>query len=173
MGVLFKGVTQILSEACQSDTVYLNEMNNELQDELMSEIDELDELNCDLHYTVEMVNVLEQETKYGRRYLVEYENLVKLMENSQLGIKESLDLVCEHNMIGIQDTYVVIESQDVLEESISETTDSISETSNPLSKANRRNKLAKCNKAIKDMKNKGIKILKKKSKKNNNYLLGL
>lgn len=164
MGVLSKSITQILSEACKSDICF-NQMDEELQDELMSEIDELEELDCDLSYTVEMVNVLEQETKYGRRYLVEYENLVKLTEGTELDIKEALNLVCEHNLIGIQDTYVVIESQDVLEESISETTDSISEASNPVSKANRRGKLAKCGKAIKDMKNKGIKILKKKSKK--------
>ena len=77
MGVLFKGVTQILSEACKSDSCF-NEIDGGLQDEIMSEIDELEELDCDLSYTVEMVNVLEQETKYGRRYLVEYDNLAKL-----------------------------------------------------------------------------------------------
>lgn len=164
MGVLFKNVTQILSEACQSE-ISLPEIDDELQDELMSEIDELEELDCDICYTVEMVNVLEQDTKYGRRYLVEYENLLKLSEGTDLDIKEALNLVCEHNLIGIQDTYVVIESQDILEESISETTDSISEACNPVSRAKRRKKLAKCNEVIKNMKNKGIKIVKKRSKK--------
>lgn len=163
MGVLFKGVTQILSEACKSED-YFNEIDDELQDELMSEIDELEELDCDICYTVDMVNVLEQETKYGRRYLVEYENLAKLTEGTGVSIEEVLRLVCEHNLIGIQDTYVVVESQDILEESISETVDSISEACNPVSKAKRRNKLAKCNEMIKNMKNKGIKIVKKKSK---------
>lgn len=164
MGVLFKNVTQILSEACQSE-ISLSEIDDELQDELMSEIDELEELDCDICYTVEMVNVLEQDTKYGRRYLVEYENLLKLSEGTDLDIKEALNLVCEHNLIGIQDTYVVIESQDILEESISETTDSILEACNPVSRAKRRKKLAKCNEVIKNMKNKGIKIVKKRSKK--------
>ena len=164
MGVLFKNVTQILSEACKSN-VTIKEIDDELQDELMSEIDELEELDCDICYTTEMVNVLEQETKFGRRYLVEYENLVKLIEGREIDIRDALELVCEHNSIGIQDTYVVIESQETLAESISEIKDSILEACNPVKKAKRRNKLAKCNEMIKNLKNKGIKVVKKKSNK--------
>lgn len=165
MGVLFKNVTELLSEACKSET-YVKEMDDELQDELMSEIDELEELDCDICYTTEMVNVLEHETKYGRRYLIEYSDIVKLIEGRDIDIREAMELVCEHNMIGMQDTYILIESQDILEDSISETVDSLLEACDPVCKAKRRNKLAKCNQAIKNMKNKGIKIIKKKSNKN-------
>lgn len=163
MGVLFKNVTQILSEACKNEVTDLYDEFDE--EDILADISELEELEDDIIYTPEMVVIVAEETSYGTRYLVEYDNLYKLMESYDLDVKEALDKVCEHNMISLSDTYLVIESQDILEESLSELADSIHEAKCPSKKAKRCKSLKNSKNFLKDVYNKGIKVVKKKSKK--------
>lgn len=160
MGVLFKNVTQILSEACKNEVTDLYD-----EDGLLDDLDDIEELEDDIVYTPEMVIVVGEETSYGTRYLVEYDNLYKLMESYNLDIEEALKKVCEHNLISMSNTYLVIESQEVLEESLSELADSIHEAKCPTKKAKRAKSLRNSKNFLKNVYNKGIKVVKKKSKR--------
>lgn len=163
MGVLFKNVTEILSEACKNE---VSDLYDEFdKDEVLNELEEIEELEDDIVYTPEMVVVVGEETSYGTRYLVEYDNLYKLMESYNLDVKEALEKVCEHNLISLSDTYLVIESQEVLEESLSELADSIHEAKCPTKKAKRCKSLKNSKNFLKSVYNKGIKVVKKKSKR--------
>lgn len=163
MGLLFKGITEVLSEACKTEDVnYTDDCVSE--EEFFEEIEELEELEDDIEYTEEMVNVISQETEHGVRYMVEYCDLVRLMNSNEYTERQALARICECNMLSYADTYVVIESSEDIIESIREAKDSAKSAEHPVDKANRKKKLDSASKAIRNLKNKGIKILKKKSK---------
>lgn len=157
MGILFKNLTEFLAESCETE---VNEIEDFEGDEILNELEDLEELDDEICYNAEMVNVICQETSYGSRYLVEYDNLFKLMETYNIDEVQALKMVCEHNLISIADTYLVIESVDSVKEMINEAKCAKS----GLGKAKKSKKLAECSKAIKNLKNKGIKLVTKKRK---------
>lgn len=154
MGLIFKDLTQLLSESCESEVYEYDDFETE---DLLAELDELEELDEAICYTAEMVNVIAQETSYGSRYLVEYDNLNKLMESYGVDEVQALNMVCEHNLLNMADMYVVIESVDYVKEMINE-----AKSGKGPAKSK---KLANCSKAIKNLKNKGIKVMTKKKRK--------
>lgn len=156
--ILQKDKLTILSEAAETEEFNTdNVFIGGVLDDISKELNFIPELDEELEYTEEMVNVLLQETTHGNRYLVELENLVKLSESTGMDIKESLHSVCEHNSISIGDTYVVIESID----SILESAKKLSKLNDIKSKADLTNTL----KSVQDLKDKGIKLMARSSKK--------
>lgn len=156
MGLLFKNLAQVLSESCETE---IDEFEDFEDEEILDELEELEELEEAICYTAEMVNVIAQETSYGSRYLVEYDNLNKLMESYGVDEVEALNMVCEHNLLNIADMYVVIESVDYVKEMLNE-----AKCGKGPAKSKKSKKLANCSKAIKNLKNKGIKMVTKKRK---------
>lgn len=156
MGLLFKNLTQVLSESCETE---IDEFEDFEDEEILDELEELEELEEAICYTAEMVNVIAQETSYGSRYLVEYDNLNKLMESYGVDEVEALNMVCEHNLLNMADIYVVIESVDYVKEMLNE-----AKCGKGPAKSKKSKKLANCSKAIKNLKNKGIKMVTKKRK---------
>lgn len=157
MGILFKDLTHFLAESCETEIDDYEEFEGE---DILDELEDLEELDEEICYTAEMVNVICQETAYGSRYLVEYDNLFKLMESHNIDEVEALNMVCEHNLIKLADTYLVIESVDSVKEMVNEAKTG----KGALGKAKSSKKLANCSKAIKNLKNKGIKLVTKKRK---------
>lgn len=164
MSNIFKNTIDILSEAACTDDCMTNtddpNLDDEYSEEILSEYDDYDELDDDTNCTDEMVNVLADEK--NNRYLIEYDNLAKFMESAGItDPKEAMERVCECNSINFADTYLVLESQQSMAEMIDEAKAKLSD------KAKKRvsNKLKSSAKFLKDVKNKGIKVLKKKNKK--------
>lgn len=156
--ILQKDKLTILSEAAETEEFNTdNVFIGGVLDDISKELNFIPELDEELEYTEEMVNVLLQETTYGNRYLVELENLVKLSESTGMDIKESLSSVCEHNSISMGDTYVVIESID----NILEAAKKLAKLNDIKSKVDLTNSL----KSVQDLKDKGIKLISKSSKK--------
>ena len=156
--ILQKDKLTILSEAAETEEFNTdNVFIGGVLDDISKELNFIPELDEELEYTEEMVNVLLQETTYGNRYLVELENLVKLSESTGMDIKESLSSVCEHNSISMGDTYVVIESID----NILEAAKKLAKLNDIKSKVDLTNSL----KSVQDLKDKGIKLIAKSSKK--------
>ena len=154
--LLQKDMVQILSEACRNEEVNVdNVADADIMKFLSDELTYLDSMEDEIEYTEEMVNVIMQESTYGSRYIVEFDNLSKLMESTGMDAKEALSSVCEHNDISLGDTYILIES-----------VESILETVKKLSKGDLKSKadLKDTVKTIQDLKDKGIKILTKQSK---------
>lgn len=157
--LLQKTIVQMLSEACKTEEMNTDNVTDaDMMKFLSDELTYLDSIEDDIEYTEEMVNVIMQESSYfGVRYLVELDNLTKLMESTGMDAKEALDAVCEHNNINAGDTYLLIESAE-----------SILEAVKKLSKGDLKSK-AEINstvKTIQDLKDKGIKVLTKKCKSN-------
>lgn len=125
------------------------------EDELEELLDELDEVPEELAYTAEMVVVLGVNNGFCENYVVEYDMLVKLMESQGIDEKTALTQVCEANNIDFDRTYLLIESSDEFKEDITEA------RCKGGSKAVK-DRAGKLNKKIKDLKKKGVKMMKKK-----------
>lgn len=156
MSILFKNINQLLSESCEAEICDFDDFENSLLDE----IEELESLEDDICYTAEMVNVICQECTYGSRYLIEYDNLYKLMESYNVDAVAAMKMVCEHNLISLADTYLVVESSEMARNLINEAKCCKS----GLEKAKKHKEISKCCNELKNLKNKGIKLLAKKKK---------
>lgn len=157
MSILSKDITRILIESVQTEEFNTNPvLESDIENELMKEINYLEESQCDMIYTEEMIPVLMQETTFGNRYVVELDMLNKLMESYDIDAREALDRLCEHNEIEFADTYVMIESAEVIEESLKQ----YKKSSDLKSKEDIKN----ATKSIKDLQDKGIKLITKKAK---------
>jgi len=158
-----KSIIDILNEASDCEACSNEEL--ELDGELEDEYDDVEELEDDIEYTEEMVNVILQESNSQTKYLIEYDNLCKLMESKRMDIKEAMISVCEHNQISFSHAYLVLESDETFAEALNEAKASIKYANNPIDKTKNKKKVGKVYDTFKDIKNKGIKVLKKKSKK--------
>lgn len=157
MSILSKDITRILIESVQTEEFNTNPvLESDIENELMKEVNYLEEAQSDLLYTEEMIPVLMQESTFGNRYVVELDMLNKLMESYDIDAKEALERLCEHNEIEMADTYVMIESAEVIEESLKQ----FKKSSDVKAKEDVKN----ATKSIKDLQDKGIKLLTKKAK---------
>lgn len=157
MSILTKDITKILIESAQTEEFNTNPvLESDIENELMKEVNYLEEAQSDLIYTEEMIPVLMQESTFGNRYIVELDMLNKLMESYDIDAKEALERLCEHNEIEIADTYVMIESAEAIQESLKQ----FKKSSDVKSKEDLKN----ATKSIKDLQDKGIKLLTKKAK---------
>ena len=153
----------ILSEASKIDRISVfNSLDEPVINDLFSDLEDLDEIDFDLQYTAEMVVV--RDDSLNHRYLVEYQDLARLMESSNTNAKKALQMVCEKNNIKVADTYVVVESTEVIIERALEKKDSIKATKDVEEKCLKEKEMGEGCNSIKEMKKNGIKILKKKAK---------
>ena len=100
----------------------------------------------------------------NNRYLVEYQDLARLMESSNVNAKKALQMICKENNINMADTYVVVESTEVIMERALEKKDSIKATKDVEEKCLKEKEMGEGCNSIKEMKKDGIKVLKKKAK---------
>lgn len=159
MGILLsKDVTQLLIEASQTED-FLTEntsLNSTIQT-LEEEVNYLEEATGDIKYTEDMIPVIMQESTYGPMYLVEYDMLTKLMESTGLEADKALDKICEHNEISTGDTYVLIESAEYILEELKQFKKEAS--------LKAKKDIQNASKTLQDLKDKGIKLVTKKSNK--------
>lgn len=165
MGVLFKSVTDLLSEAAECEETHSIDFEDiGVEEDIFDILDDVEEMNDELSYNEEMVHVICQESSEGySKYLVEFDMLSKYMQSTGLPVKEALIKICEHNCISLGDTYLVIESVEDIRESVQEAKATI-KGAKGICKDKAKKKLDETGKTIKDLKDKGVKLLKKKSK---------
>lgn len=164
MSDLFKrGMLDVLVEACYNESLGEDdeyEVDQDLED-LEDDYEDIEEIEDDIEYTEEMVNVICQETSLGNRYVIEYDNLVKLMETKNIdNAKKAMEMVCEHNSISIADTYLLLESNEYISEIIEE-----QEKKEEIFRKKSDKKFRNSYKVFRQLKDDGVKLLKKKSKK--------
>lgn len=154
MSNLFKNATELLQEACACDDCNVEDLYDEdEEEELDNEYDDIDDLEDDIIYTEEMVNIIQVDNNsyLGKINVIEYDNLNKLMESKSIDAKQAVDSICEYYNIEAANTYVLIESMESIKETLQE--------------ACNKGAKKKVSKAIKDLKDKGVKLIKKKDKK--------
>lgn len=157
MKILAKDRTLLLSEAaCQEELYYPDEEYDD--DDLEDELYDVDELEDDVEYTEEMVNVIAFGRDYGNMYIVEYDNLLKLMESKECNEIEAMRAVAECNGLEMSSMALLIESQTEILEKMEEMG---AKGGNML----RKNVSSNATKKLKDLKKQGLNIVKKKDKK--------
>lgn len=85
-------------------------------------LENLDELDNDINYTAEMVNVIGDVQDSGEMiFMVEMENLQKYMESAEIeDVSEALWNIAECNNINVTNMCVVIESEDTIMHALNE-----------------------------------------------------
>lgn len=159
MSLLEKERAFLLSESCGSDC-YDYEYDDEYDDDdLEDELDDIEELDENLNFTTEMVNIFAKDSYDGTKYLVELDSVSKLMETGMYySEREAMEAIAEHNDISFDDMYLLIESDEAILEKMEEIA---AKGGSMLKKAKENNAIKK----LKDLKKDGIKLMKKKSKK--------
>lgn len=149
-------VESYLVEANTSDDID----ENEIAEEILNDAEDLEEVE-EATYTAEMVPVIE----CGDQFEVDYNDLKKLMDCSHKDEKECLGDVCDHCGIDFDKTYVVIDSDEVIEEAVEDLMTIIKEAKSPVKKTKAKLKLKNTKNLFKNLLNKGIKVKKRKSTK--------
>ena len=162
---LYKNSLEILKEACDGEDLGLDDADlDDVEvgyEDIVGDIEELDDE--ELGYTEEMVNVIEQQTSNGNRYLVEADSLAKYMLTQRItDVAEAMGNIAECNKLDVEAMCLVIESDDYMMQLIEE--------ARKIKRAGgktgaRAAELKSTVDVIKMVKTKGIKVVKKKSRK--------
>ena len=168
MGISKISSIELVTEMAQSDSYATESVNIEYNAELiMEELVDIDELDAPLLYTESMIPVF----KNGDDYLIEHDNVVKLMATyeAQGVIKEELELVtliCRENDIDMNesDVYLVIESDETYRRNTFFLTEKLKKEKDPKKKNLIRLKLGRMKMRFNKLKNSNkLKTLKKKT----------
>lgn len=114
--------------------------------------------DMDMDYPAEAIPIIVKESKYGNKYVVEYDMLHKLMETYDVDEVDAMNMLCEVNGIDHDDLYLMIESYEYFAEKMQEAG---SKGGSNL----KASKSANLMKSVQDLKDKGIQLVKKGPKK--------
>jgi len=148
-------------EDCSVDDDDLEDISDEdmeqLKNDIIASYNDMDSVdNTDLNYTAEMVTVIA--SKDGE-YLVECDNLAKLMNSEKCDGYTAMQKISEANNIPLAEMKLVVESNDAIISLLNE---------KAVSRKTRKKKTLDMKSSaifLQDIKNKGITVLKKKSRK--------
>lgn len=163
MPLKLKNAVDILSESYGTDIFYkdplISNFNDQSAEVIADDLGDIVELDKSLKVTAEMVTIIQDEKQ--NRFFVEHTNLLSYMESNDIeDIEVALKNVCEGNNVPYENTILLIESKEDIIDSVNEAKSKISgKSKEKLSK-----KLQGTAKFFKDVKDKGIKIMSKKSK---------
>ena len=145
-----------IAEANTSDDINIDADVEELE----NDYEDIEEIEEETMFTAEMVPVIE----CGDQFEVDYNDLKKLMDCCHKDEKECLGDVCDHCGIELDKTYVVIDSDEVMEECVEDLMTIIKEAKSPVKKNKAKLKLKNTKNLFKNLINKGIQVKKRKSK---------
>ena len=165
--MFIKDPYEILIEACKSECGECNDLiEDEVRQEIEDEYVEIEELEDDIEYNEDMVPVIQQEVEEGFRYLVEMDNLAKFMDSvEEEDPEEALKRIADANELEEATMCIVVESDQYIQQLISE-----AKTANKAGSKVKLGKLSASAKLLKNLKNKGIKVLKKKKSIKESYV---
>jgi hypothetical protein len=163
MSIFKKSTFSLISEACKTEESDCDDLyDDSVLSDLDGEIEDIDDVEeSELRYTEEMVTVIESADK--SQYFIETDNLSKYMISQNIiDVSEAISNICNANSIEESKICLVIESEDDLHDIIKEAR----ATSKGSTIKSKKLGMARDTTAfLKNIKNKGIKIAKKKSKK--------
>lgn len=160
---IYKEPYAILCESakCECDEEDLEDLElDDAEDELTGEMDPVDVVDDDIIYSEEMIPVI----RIGENYVVEFDMLAKYIDSHpNVEISEALDLIATHesNMLTPGSIGILVESDDYADQLIQEA----KAAKRTASSKKKIKKVKDTASFLKNIKNKGIKVFKKKSKK--------
>ena len=165
MSDLKRNILNILAESADEEDLEYD-MDDEIEDIIDSVVDDVEDVFelDDMHesaiiYTEEMIPVCQLKDKY----IIEYDLLNKYMESNDINSYESLKNICKYNNIDINDTFVVISSQEEINESLLNEKCRYKKEKNEDIKKQIKKKIKNTSKELKELKKNNINLLKRKS----------
>lgn len=160
---------ELIIESNISETHTLENVDeNLIADEILDLFDSFDELEYDLEYTEDMVPVIETKTSLGYDYLVEYENLVKLINtyerkdgfcNEEMALRKLAD----HYSVQLENVVLVLESEEAYRRTVFNISEKIKREKSPENKHRLRMKLNDIKEKMRRLKeNEKLRIIRKK-----------
>lgn len=166
--VFSKNIIGIMTEACKTESENIDNLSDgDVKQQLMSDIDDMEEIEESLLFRPEMVPVFEQNGKF----YIDAIDLYRVMESCKecgeaCDEKEAIDKIIDSNKddgVTLEQTYVVFESDTYLKKVIKEMEEDIKNTSDVSKKAEKRAVFITTKDAFKNVINMGIQVAKKKS----------
>ena len=113
MGLVNK-TSSILAECARIENLNLVKPDTSgIEESLVRQLNDIETVDDSLlSYTEEMVNVHHDEKR--DRYLIEFDNVSKFIRSNECTVKQAVNKICEHYDISVADTYIVIESVDLI-----------------------------------------------------------
>ena len=155
------GIYGIITEAARAESFEVDDINLNMEiSEIERVIESIDELDTEIMYTVEMVNVIGDTDANGNEvYMVELENVQKYMESCDIeDYAIAIENIAEANELESYSMCIVIESEDVIMLALNEAKKAKKVTPGKMKR------IKNTADVLKLIKTKGIKVAKRKSK---------
>lgn len=155
------GIYGIITEAARAESFEVDDINLNMEiSEIERVIESIDELDTEIMYTVEMVNVIGDTDANGNEvYMVELENVQKYMESCDIDDYAVAILnIAEANSLDCSAMCLVIESEDAIMLALNEAKKAKKVTPGKMKR------IKNTADVLKLIKTKGIKVAKRKSK---------
>lgn len=163
-------VFETLLESSSSELGNLESFDeSNMINDIIDIFNECDELDIDIPYTPDMVPVFEHSTSTGIYYLVEHENVCKLINYYQNKIgycdeEIAMEKIAEHHNISLDDMILVMESEETYKRLIANLNERIKREKDPTAKSRLRLSLQNLKDKMNKLRNSDkIKVMKKKN----------
>ena len=172
MDMFKKSIIDVMVESTKVEDFELNDLfDDETEKEFNAAIDSIGELQESLVYTPDMVPVIKHESNFyidlGDVYRVmecSNDDCEEDNEDDEFDIVSSIIDANDDEGMTLENTFIVVESKEHMMKIVSEARAAVKSKSG-ISKKNGKAKLTAAADVFKNMKNKGLKLVKKKAKK--------
>ncbi len=167
-----KSIIDVMVESANSEEYALNDLfDDETEKEFNAAIDDIAELSESLRYTPEMVPVIQHENKF----YIDLSDVYRVMEccndecpngeeSDEFDIVSNIIDANDDEGMTLENTFILVESKEYMMNIISEAKAAIKSKSG-INKKTGKAKLTAAADVFKNMKNKGLQLVKKKAKK--------
>ena len=160
--IFFKNPLEIIAEASRTDGFEKANISeaNKYMNNILESYQSFEKINQTvLPYTAQMIPVLESKSPTGaKRYLVENDFLVKLMQAEDITVEQAMNQIAESNMINMADLYLVVEGEGSIKQLLDTSTAKVLDAGCPNNVFGR---LKYGSQYFTDIRNAGIKVLQK------------
>ncbi|MCK9199102.1 MAG: hypothetical protein M0P49_05820 [Bacilli bacterium] len=168
MDMFKKSIIDVMVESAKVEDFELNDLfDDETEKEFNAAIDSIGELQESLIFTPDMVPVI----KHENNFYIDLGDIYRIMECSdeeceddEFDVVSSVISANDDEGMTLENTFIVVESKEHMMKIVSEAKAAVKSKSG-IGKKNGKAKLTAAADVFKNMKNKGLKLIKKKGKK--------
>ena len=168
MDMFKKSIIDVMVESANAEEFALNDLfDEEIEKEFNDAIDSIGELQESLMFTADMVPVI----KHENNFYIDLGDVYRIMECSgddceddEFSAVSAIISANDDEGMTLENTFIVVESKEHMMNIVSEAKAAVKSKSG-INKKNGKAKLTAAADVFKNMKNKGLKLIKKKAKK--------
>ena len=165
MDMFKKSIIDVMVESANAEEFMINDLfDDETEKEFNDAIDSIGELQESLMFTADMVPVI----KHENNFYIDLGDVYRIMECSddedEFNAVSAIISANDDEGMTLENTFIVVESKEHMMNIVSEAKAAVKSKSG-INKKNGKAKLTAAADVFKNMKNKGLKLIKKKAKK--------